>query len=227
MKAKKLIAKITAAACALSLFAFPVEIPVLTSVVHAEDTTTIDTVDTSGAYQGKVDVTSEVQSPTIKVTIPTSAKFWLNPYRIKIASAGDSQDEVVSEEATISNYSDVAIQMGATLQATKAGNLNLVAKLTGKETDKSAVIYLEMKSDNGYAEAYNAKADNQILLSTTAASKTNMGKIKAREDNGTTAQTGFFQFRGSLNPNSSTAWTDKDTPTVVLTYSFLPVANEL
>lgn len=220
MKMKKIGALIMACVMALSLAA----------TAFATDATVTDP-----AKGASVKVTGSTLLPTIKLTVPTAAGVVLNPYGMKLKddltgldSGGTISGKVVSAISNITNLSDVKIKVGVTATATATG-LTLakasVASITGK--DKQAFVKLEMitaDDANSDADAFGTP-EGEIILATAATSLKTPIELAASTDGNSAAAGGVlaFRFTGDTSSEPTTAWTNKDTVTANLAFTFTPM----
>jgi hypothetical protein len=128
---------------------------VSTSVVaFAEDTTqAVNYSANAKAYSAQeIEVTTTVEQPQIKVTVPTSGEFIINPYGLE-AGSDSSTSAIVSPEYEIKSESDVPVTVNVT--ATTKINTPAVgsamtlatANVTATSTKKEALIYLAFTPD--------------------------------------------------------------------------------
>lgn len=189
---------------------------------------TVGSPDTeTGAYSAKVEGTTDVQVPTIDITVPDSLEVAINPYKMEYTFTDNSKatDVLANVEQTITNASDVPIAISATVQATVTSPSEVVlvtAPLKGTETTKSVFAYLEMSDTSGtYAEAYDKVSTKQVVLGKTAVTKKDMIKLDAKDGATTDA---YFKIMGDVAPNPAKAWTTDDTMGIAITFNFNPVA---
>lgn len=113
MKKRQILAALLAVSCASSM-AVP---------AFADDTmAAIETAEVTGAGVYELAVAASVQTPTLKVTLPTKTSVLVNPYRIEITVQEEdvtnsiekktSFDTVLSPEMEVTNESSCAITVG-------------------------------------------------------------------------------------------------------------------
>jgi len=97
--------------------------------------------------------TSQVVEPTIKVTVPTSTKIYVNPYKIPYKVDGVFYNsQIVSVPQVIVNESDVPLAISISeLKATAGSNVTLLPATDGKaptledsDTGKKAFVYFSI-----------------------------------------------------------------------------------
>lgn len=187
----------------------------------------------SGAYSAKLEAESGIKTPTIKITVPTAVAVTLNPYKIKttVGSNTDSQEQIVSDTYFIKNESNVEIRVDASLKMTPATGGKVVlasAPLTGKETTKSAFVYLDVSSSADGTTKYNYASElsfdktskSQIVGGKTAAKKTGLINLDAGDLSATYAK---YTFGGGCATTNTEAWASTDTVAVELIWTFVPV----
>jgi hypothetical protein len=197
-----------------------------TFTAFADDEATPTSVTITGpaaetGYESKVTVSTDLEVPEVKITVPTTANITLNPYSIEI---GDDKDTstIVMEKGTITNESNVPIAVTAAVKGTAPKDVTLAtAALKGTETTKSVFMYLALYKD-GKVPDYDSKATDQIVVGTKEVSKTitTLG-IKDADD-----ASCDYTFAGSCASNAAKAWTAADKVDVTLTWTFMPTANK-
>ena len=185
---------------------------------------------TDGQYKADVEVTEDIKTPTIRITVPTTAAVTLNPYKIKttVGNTENSTDKVVSDHYFIKNASNVAIRVDGKLQVVPASGSEVVmatTALTGKETTKTALVYLDVQaatgdSDKKTAAAFDKTSTSQILGGKTAVTKT--GLITLTEGD-STATYAHYTFGGDVVTTPAKPWADADKIDVTMTWIFTPV----
>lgn len=170
-----------------------------------------------GSYSQKVTVSSEITTPTISITVPTTATVTLNPYKI-----GEDAKQVSSDVYEISSASNVPIDVNATLKGVASDGSGVVlatAALTGKETTKSVFMYLEAYTDS-MDEKVDGKQAGQLIVGKTAVTKKAIASLAEGDSE---AQTVKYAFSGACSTTNTTAWAETDTVDIELTWSFTPV----
>lgn len=188
--------------------------------------------DAAGAAAGQeVTGDSTVTVPTIKVTVPTTADFVINPYKLSYDSGsgltGNSQ--IISAEQTIKNESSVAVAVNVsdlTAKDVSEGITIVTTAPTAKTTDKAAFLYLEV-TDQTFADNYT-KAANQVVIplageKVKAASKDAIVTLAKGDEAATTAK---YKIGGSVvaNPTAEgmTPWATTDAIGVSFKFTFTP-----
>lgn len=183
---------------------------------------------TSGKYAApEVSVESEFATPTIKVELSdtTAKKIAVNPYGLTTTLTGvtgdDLKEQLVNKVETISNDSDVALAVNATVKATIKGKAKL-ATAPVASTDKTNSIFAYLHLEQGATIAsstYDAKAANQIVFAAKEASKKAM--VTLTDKNGANKQAAYKIF-GSVSPNPTTMWADEDGADFSIVFDFEP-----
>lgn len=110
-----------------------------TSVVSAANTEITEA--NNGAYSAEASGTSTTEVPIIKVSVPTTVDFHLDPY--KLMDGATSQ--ISSEVQYIKSESNVPLNVSMTMQATDVTGITFAtAKLKGNETTKSVFAWAEV-----------------------------------------------------------------------------------
>ena len=190
--------------------------------------------DQTGLYGAETTIEGEVSAPTIKVTVPTSGAVAINPYGMEYTVDGLDEaatDKIISPVHVIKNESDVAISIDVSIVGTPAHDEVLLATgaLKGTETTKSVFMYFEIveidaeDADPVWAD-FNSKSTNQVVVGTESKPAVKVGVHKmdaaASEDAPTFAA---FHLAGDVASKSAKPWTDADTVSVVIAFTFNPV----
>lgn len=215
-----------------------------TMMVSAADTT-IDDAAAAAAGQ-EVEGSSTVTVPTIKVTVPTTADFVINPYQTEYTGEdglkGNSQ--IISAEQTITNESSVAVAVNVselTAKGVSDGITIVTTEPTAKTTEKAAFLYLEVtdKVDEAGKAAFETgykKAANQVVvpLAVEADPVNKVKEVKAAskdaivtlEKGSETATKASYKIGGSVvaNPTAAetTPWAATDAIGVSFKFTFTP-----
>lgn len=185
---------------------------------------------TTGKYAaGEITVTGEYSVPTIDVTLSDSgsSKVVINPYGLTVTSitgvTGDNQKEMlVNKVETITNASDVALAVNATVKATIKGKAKLAtAEVKATDTANSIFAYLQMDTGSTITEAttYGAKNPNQVVFAAKETTKKSIGIMK---DKNATDKTVAYKIRGNVAPNPTSMWTDEDGVDFSIVFDFEP-----
>ncbi|MBD5464945.1 MAG: hypothetical protein HDR22_03870 [Lachnospiraceae bacterium] len=201
-----------------------------TMMVSAADTT-IDDAAAAAAGQ-EVEGSSTVTVPTIKVTVPTTADFVINPYQTEYTGEdglkGNSQ--IISAEQTITNESSVAVAVNVselTAKGVSEGITIVTTAPTAKTTEKAAFLYLEVTDKEAFETGYK-KAENQVVIplageKVKAASK---DAIVTLAEGSVAATTAKYKIGGSVvaNPTAAetTPWAATDAIGVSFKFTFTP-----
>lgn len=201
----------------------------------------VDTA-TDGIYSsGEISGTADVTLPIVKVTVPSSlGDVVLNPYQMEVTVGDDAvQDQILTAEQQIQNFSNVGVAVNvSSLVATKEDGSDVIfatAALKGNETTKSVFMYMEMIGDGedaAYKGSYDAKATNQILVSTKETKKDNVILLDKSPDSsteavGSEATIGKFKFVGTATTKPAKAWAATDSFTIKMKFTFIPQVTEV
>lgn len=198
----------------------------------------------TGSRDGTVALTGAMALPSVKVTIPTSGKAILNPYKMKVAKAGDStdasdaddaiDDQVLSTSYEIKNETLAPMKVGVKITATPSTGVELATKAcTGKETTKSVFMFAEMMytgtqvsdvaslEDKWTAPAdVNDKCYPQIIASTEE--KTNASFFTVPAATASAANYLYWTLRGNAATAPDEAWAATDKIDASVVFSFTP-----
>jgi hypothetical protein len=121
-----------------------------TSVVaFADDAATTKTENISTTLSTAIEATGTLKQASIKVTVPTSNAFIINPYKLSVTPTGGttaSTSQIVSPTYTVQNAGEVALKVDVTAKATVAGDLTLATSpVASTSTKKEAFIFLNFQ----------------------------------------------------------------------------------
>lgn len=164
-------------------------------------------------------VSDDIEDLIINVTLPSSVNVVINPYRLNV---NNSYDSVVSPVYTVTNESECAVEIVATVYAAPTGNTVISpAPLTGAETDKAVFLYLESAyGGTTFAESYSA-AENQLAIGTSSASK----KIMTLESGWVISQEGQFRITGDTASQPASPWTADDGVELIMSFKVEPITD--
>lgn len=205
-----------------------------TDIASAED----------AAAGAEITGSSEMNLPTIKITVPTTANIVINPYKMsyKDDTTGlEGNSQIISAQQEISSLSNVAVAVNVKELTTTGVSDDITiqtAALTSKITTKSAFLYLEVvgadtEGKYTFAEAYNKSSASQVVIPNYVEN----GKVeKASKDaivvlpksDETNATKAAFKINGEVVANpvgsdgESAPWTDSDSIGISFKFTFAP-----
>lgn len=217
---KRLLSMVLAGVLALSV----------SSVSQAADETL--TQDADGKYAASAIVANGAyEASVIKVELSdTSAKkVAINPYGLEVnikgtMSGGPEQSEqLVNSVETITNKSDVALAVNATVGATLKGNAKL-ATAPVQPTEKANAIFAYLQVDIGSTidadTEYNAKNANQAVFAVKESSKKAMVTLKDASQ--AAANKASYKILGNVAGNPTQTWTASDGVDFKIVFDFEP-----
>lgn len=192
---------------------------------------------------------SDILTPTIKVTVPTSADIVVNPFQLKSTISGtDYYDQIVSVPQTIKNESNVGVEVnveglkvavtGAALNETTKKWESPITVMTGTAKSaktKSIYLYLAVGTDANEKDI-KAVADHDASGKEVAGAS--LAKAAILEAGDSTPTTVTFQIKGDVNANPTKdvlqedgktkvtvadPWVDDDAVTVKFKFTFTPI----
>jgi hypothetical protein len=94
-----------------------------------------------------VEATGEMNPVSIKVTVPTSTEFVINPYKISATTGETTKSlQVFSPDYEISNEGDVALQVDAVIAGEVKGNLTFASNTVASNSTKNeAFLFVNFK----------------------------------------------------------------------------------
>jgi len=205
--------------------------------------------DMAGAGTGQeITGTSTVKTPTIKITVPTTAAIVINPFQLKhTIDDVEYTDQIISVPQDIDNESDVAVKInieGFLAKPTNDG-ITIMSATAAKATAKSAYLALAVADKDG---------DNKLPASLTdiqaAAKAKKAALVVAQKDDGKNKggalvgawelaapaegekESASFKIVGDVNANptkvnsdktvSADPWLSTDTIPVSFKFTFTP-----
>lgn len=180
------------------------------------------------------------QTPTIKVTVPSTAEVYLNPLKLPVSiNSKSTREQIVSTPCVIANESDVPLQVDVTVtgQINEGSNMSLVTSSTknSTSTSKRAFIYFEIQpadtddfSKVVWDAAYSRSKRNHIPVTTMERTKTNTVVLASTTLDGEIAEKGgyaAFRLTGDAVVNPRKAWTEDDGLTVEIAFTFVPLVR--
>lgn len=183
-------------------------------------------------------ITAPCKLPVIRVTVPTSASVYLNPFQIPVRIGDvESDEQIITTPAAIANMSEVPVEVNVTVLGKVASGSDMAmapAPTGGAGTDKSAFIYFEMlQADTPDADevqwepVYNA-SKHIALRNGETVSQANIVTLPAKTLDGEVAEGGYAPFRlaGDVVKKPTTAWTKRDGVIVTVSFTFTPIPYE-
>lgn len=175
-----------------------------------------------GAVGGQEVVSeAELELPTIKVTIPTTQGFIVNPFNLEDAG------QIVSTEATIKNESNVAVEVSlksalAEIGATDPKQKAVLAAITAKTTAKTIELRLLVGAGTGATLETGLPVEGVLITGKEKDIK--LAKLDIGDE---TASEVTIEYGGKVLANpAGNPWTAADTIKVTSIYSFVPVVIE-
>ena len=219
MKSRKLLAVLAAGIMTLSM----------AGSVFAEDTT----VDVTSVEQTGSSVVSQadVKLPRIKVAMPSSFGFTVNPY--KVGESEDTQKQIVSTETKITNYSEVPVKVKCAQLAATTSNATDPSKApvyveeaanVADDDQKGVNLKLAYTTTQGNYESGDAigvKAFNAEDASAYTVNKDLATLAKATSETEAAAQgTVYMKYDGSVNNKSAQPWLADDQVIALAVFTF-------
>lgn len=196
----------------------------------------------------KTEISGSVETPIIKVSIPTTGAVIINPYKMTVDTSvaqdgsGNTTAQIISTPQYIQNNSNVDINVSVSVSGTVAGNAKLATKeLTAKDVTNSAFLYAEFLPATAGSDAKDITkvveptwatgydAAKHVLVGAKATTKA-IGTLSAAEfeTDGTTVKTPTymgFHLAGSAVSAPTTAWASGDTISVTIAWTFTATAT--
>ena len=198
-----LVAGVLTLSVAGPAFAADIEAP------EAGEGTLVETID--GGVEGKSVVSeAEFKLPEIKVTLPTTHGFIVNPYNLENAG------QIVSSTATIKNESNVAVDVylksaTAAIEGPEK-KLAVLGLVTDKITTKTVELNLNVAADADKGTVVAAKTN-------ITGKNTNVKLVSLPKETGLAT----LEYDGKVVANPvGNPWTDADKITVTSVYTFTP-----
>lgn len=195
----------------------------MTLVVNA---TEITPDSETGNYSHEFKSESEVNSPVVKVTVPSAnVDIVINPYQIEYedAESNKSSDQIIFPVQKIESSSNVPLSVSVELLAevdTDSSAVIATAAPTSKVTTKSVFLFMKLGlGDAMPTDAAQIKSINFTTKKVTTATNLDIPKVA---DTDADKESAVFQIGGSVATAPATPWTDKDTVTCTYKFTFVP-----
>lgn len=223
---KKLLA---IAAASTMLIGSAIGVTAATQSISNTATASITTADASGNYTTSLSAGGVVQTPTIKLIVPTASGIIINPYGMEAVKGTTAvTDQIISEIQTIANESDVPIKVDVTVVAQPgSGSAAVIASGTqaAKTTKSVCLIYEAVKGSAAPSTisahvAVNKSADASVQL-TSASAGVKASTVTLDKKDGT-APNYYFYVTGDAAKAPSIAWTAADTIDISYAFTFTP-----
>lgn len=220
---------------------------VLGSTITASAEGNINTPALAGSGQ-EITGSSTVKTPTIDITVPTTAEVVINPYKMKATiDEKDYTDQIATVPQEIENSSDVKVAVNVeNLKAVPTSGVAISSSSLASKTSgaKSVFLYLEVVAGGKDAAQFKGSYDSKTMLACPAAAAgLEEEKIKAvskaaiitlDEKNGATTKASF-KMGGDViaNPTkvnddkttSADPWTADDNISFSFKFTFTPQIN--
>lgn len=206
-------------------------IPLCTTAFAAGATTTDTEVTTDGAT---IQIPSNLNLPTIKVTIGAPPEICVNPYKMPYEHpklTGPANDSVISVPAWIKSNSTLKMKIiAAPSVTTTGGNVEIMDKdiddgiVTGPK-QLSLVMYMDTVTGVGptgktAAESYTG-GSNKIFVKGDGSNTVEITMDAADDETDAKATYGAFLINGKSRGGD---WNKtQDTPTITIVFNIVPV----
>lgn len=212
---KKFVSLILACVMALSLCA----------TALAANTTVTDL-----AEGAELELTSVTKGATIQVLVPTIATIALNPYKMNVKLENDklvddtaAGEQIISPMYQIENRStlgvDVAVSVTGMLNGT--GMSFVEAKHSTSTTDTTKSAFVQMQYGLAAPGSTTMGTKKTITLKDReAVTNDPMTMLRYNASSTTNTSNLLFNFIGSLNEKSAVAWSDEDTISATIAFTF-------
>lgn len=198
--------------------------PEVTSGSEAESTT--EDVMVMESSPETIMVLPTAEEPIIRVTVPSNGKVIINPYHISLPVEGrDITQEIIHIPQLIVNHSNVPVQINASAIGNTSGDAQLVSDAPSTE-GKEIFLYAEFQESDETADciwfdAYE-EDDNQLIILETETTKDNVLTLEAGDE---TPSYGVFRLNGQASISDNGMWTNEDSVSVRLVFTFQAVSN--
>lgn len=211
MKTKKFLSLVLAMVMALSL-----AVPAFASA----------NTDTSLTQSTAIGGTTKI--PTIKITVPATGSVVLNPYEMGVTVDGNTiSDPIVSVPQYVINASDVAVKVKATVTGKPSGAAKLVDASTATDTTGINNVFLQYIYEIGDDNTVDPDGTNKIVVKAKGEA-TDLGTLAQGTGTAAAAAGAYLAYKltGDLVAIPTKAWTEKDTVSVNVAYTFIPQKYE-
>lgn len=187
--------------------------------------------------QRSTTITAKTRLPVIKVTVPSTGRVYLNPFKLEVAIDGEYRyDQILCTPCSIANESDIplAVDVRVTGQINSGSDMLLSTSSTkdSTSTSKRAFVYFEIHSSNSpdpddvrWDKEYDKTKHIVVTNSDEGRSKTKILTLAAKDLDGDVANGGYAAFRlsGDAIMTPKNEWTAKDGLSVEVAFTFTPI----
>lgn len=199
---------------------------------------TDNTLSAGGASASNV-TTGTPEIPTINVTVPTTASFVINPYKMDVLPEGGTagtdevSDTVISTNQVITNTSNIGLNIGVTITGKGGSGVTFVDSITDATKTNSVALEFIYKVLGDAADADTVKTTG---AAEDLSAETTKAKVTAKAtpiENGIAlaapaagkANGIAFVIAGDVVTAPTKPWTASMTATVTTVFTITPVAN--
>ena len=202
--------------------------------VSAAELTAGDVDVTDGS--AKVEVGGVVEEPTIDVVVTAANQIVLNPYNLEVTVGEEEEpitDAIVGVDTTITNQGVTGLYVDVTVTGTVGEGSKAVFLTADPEvkpvTTKGVYMWGEFSETYKtgedvvatFADEYDSKVD--FLVGTKALTKTAVVNLaNAGEEGSENTNNVSFRLVGKANGDAAEVWTEADTVSVAVIFSFRP-----
>lgn len=175
----------------------------------------------------RTEVTAQCDLPEIRVTVPSTAGIFINPYEMSVEIDGvASTDQIISTPAAIKNESLVPLSVNVTITGYLKENciMRLVTESLKDDTEttsKCAFIYFEMVASDSktgdWAETYDP--EKHIVVRTGSRGMRNIVTLDAVDGD---KPYGAFRLTGDCVAYPRTPWSKEDGLRAEIAFTFIP-----
>ncbi len=191
-------------------------------------------VELEGEEGYDIEVGTATQVATIKVKVPETVGFVVNPYRLDVKNeelgiTDTSKSQIVSPIQKIENLGAFKISVGGTIYAVEnSEEAKLVENVTASGTDlaKEASINFNYVAGEGTETTLSTPNTTKLFEAKAEAGKALTAVEIDAKDTASGKPVYLFQFDGSAQSNPSTPWTEGDTFGATISFTFTAVAND-
>lgn len=174
----------------------------------------------------RTEVNAQCDLPEIRVTVPSTASIFINPYEMSVEiDGGASTDQIISTPAAIKNESPVPLSVNVTITGyLKENCIMRLASESVKDSDttsKCAFIYFEIVASDStagdWAETYDP--EKHLLVRTGSRTMRNIVTLDAVDGDN---PYGAFRLTGDCVAYPRTEWTEEDGLDAKIAFTFVP-----
>ncbi len=194
------------------------ELPAASEEIPFEQTSVPAEQEELSATPEEIPVARASTSPVIRVVVPRTGRFILNPYGLSLELVSEiTTDQIACDPMYIVNVSAVPVSVSVSTLGQVADGSSVVYATTPPSLstrEKAVFLYAEFQNEDGVWEDRYTEAPNQILISSRNSAPKTVMELDAEEGEG------VFRLFGATAKGPADPWCADDKVTIVFSFTF-------